>query len=219
VDLAINEPALGGVVTLRVHPGDHITRVMARSGRLYEHVLLERIRALRLPGGYIDAGACTGTHAVWFARACPSTWVVAFEPSIDNLILLRENVVRLAPHVVMHQLALGAAPSRGRTVIEDPANRGMDRQAADPTGPQVVVPLDDVHLPGEDVALIKIDVQGMEIDVLRGASKILTRCHPAVVIECSLPGQLDEASQVLAAYGYAPPEGPYCASPTWVYLR
>jgi FkbM family methyltransferase len=59
------------------------------------------------------------------------------------------------------------------------------------------VPLDDLAL---DPAVVKIDVEGHELAVLRGLDATLRRCHPIILIEVS--ANYDEIVQQLAPYGY-----------------
>lgn len=63
--------------------------------------------------------------------------------------------------------------------------------------------LDEVVV--DDVAIIKIDVEGHELDVLRGATALLDRCHPALIVECEdrhRPGAIGELFGFLAERGY-----------------
>jgi len=52
------------------------------------------------------------------------------------------------------------------------------------------------------VAVIKIDIEGMELDALRGADKLLTRCHPVLYFEQSTTTRLVETYDYLTAIGY-----------------
>jgi hypothetical protein len=69
-----------------------------------------------------------------------------------------------------------------------------------------VVPLDDVTgIDVLDIGLIKIDVEGLEAEVLRGAESTLRRCRPAVVFEQQADEIDDGDSQALAllrSFGY-----------------
>jgi hypothetical protein len=62
-----------------------------------------------------------------------------------------------------------------------------------------VFPLDDLDLA---VDFIKIDVEGMELEVLKGAQQLVARCHPLMMIEAQDANR--EALLALAAQlGYA----------------
>ncbi len=54
--------------------------------------------------------------------------------------------------------------------------------------------LDDIVPPSEHIDFIKIDVEGGELDVFRGANEILQRCQPHILFECTRSG--------LAAFGF-----------------
>ena len=44
--------------------------------------------------------------------------------------------------------------------------------------------LDDVLLKRAKVSLIKLDIEGGELDALRGAKGVITKCRPAIIFEC-----------------------------------
>jgi hypothetical protein len=54
----------------------------------------------------------------------------------------------------------------------------------------------------DPVALIKIDIEGMELDALRGAGKLLRRCHPVIYFEQSSTTRLADTYDYLADIGY-----------------
>ena len=59
------------------------------------------------------------------------------------------------------------------------------------------------------IAFVKMDVEGAEANVVRGASHLLESCHPTMLVEANSPEQLDILRNLLAPYGYevTRPEG------------
>src|SRR5439155_13867764 len=53
-----------------------------------------------------------------------------------------------------------------------------------------------------EVAFVKIDVEGAEVDVIAGAERLLQRCHPALVVEVRPEQTEPEVRQRLGALGY-----------------
>jgi len=112
----------------------------------------------------------------------------------------------LTPRAV--QAALGATESFiGLAVTGD--LEGMCRVAGPGTIPMLTV--DRMRMEAPD--LIKIDVEGMEIDVLRGAKRTLAVHHPALYVE----GDARELSRFLEPYGYEL-RGTFNETPTHLYL-
>jgi len=64
------------------------------------------------------------------------------------------------------------------------------------------------------VAVIKLDVEGMEAAALRGAKRILSKWRPVVYAEAHSPDAVAEIQQALAPYGYRPTGQVFNASPT-----
>lgn len=170
---------------------DHIGARINAFGR-YEHdVLCALIAFLRqegnLRGTCLDIGANIGNHALFFARHFEA--VEAFEPSSRTFALLAVNT-RDLPNVRIHRL--GLSDSEGVFSLFVPlgnVGEGSVLRQAQHEGPVreeriEVVPLDTLaDIAACDIGLVKVDVEGMEADVLRGARATLARCKPAVVFE------------------------------------
>ena len=69
-----------------------------------------------------------------------------------------------------------------------------------------VVALDDYFGENDRVTLLKIDVEGGEFGVLKGAERILRRCAPLLVFECEnrhlAPGTVGDVFSYLETLGY-----------------
>jgi len=166
-------------------------RFIGRSLDLYgEYAELELQLLLRLikPGDIvIDAGANIGALSVPMARRVgPDGWVLAAEPQrLVHQALCANVAANGLANVVTHWCGLGASP--GVAVIppldhSQENNYGGISLRNGGTGERVpVVSIDSLDLPG--CALIKIDVEGMELDVLRGAAQTIKRHQPRLFVE------------------------------------
>jgi FkbM family methyltransferase len=156
---------------------------------------------LRAPGRKVavDVGGHVGFWSYYLAREFQH--VYAFEPSAPLIECFRRNVTQ--PNVYLHEVALGEAPGRvGLNFIADHSMMTHVTEGAD--GAIERARLDDLEL--EDVSLVKIDVEGYEPYVLRGARETLLRCRPLVVVEqkgwatrFGLPPE--ESSRILESLG------------------
>jgi FkbM family methyltransferase len=138
----------------------------------------------------VDVGANVGALTIPFARMVgPRGAVFAFEPQPFVYYLLCANVaLNGLQHVVCHRLAL--AHEVGVTLIKEldytcPGNFGGFRvydNATDAQVPTNVSTIDAWRL--NKCALIKVDVEGMERMVLRGAYGTIRRLKPVLWVEC-----------------------------------
>jgi FkbM family methyltransferase len=135
-----------------------------------------------------DIGANIGAQTAFFAHCVPRGAVYAFEPVRANYQLLMTNITlnEFANAVPLHG-AVGAAPGRIRVPGIDlrvPANFGsiiLDSAGSSDGEDVPLFALDALDLPR--CALVKIDVEGMESEVLRGATATLERCKPVIFVE------------------------------------
>lgn len=166
-------------------------RFIGRSLDLYgEYAELELQLLLRLvkPGDIVvDAGANIGAFSVPLARRVgPDGWVLAAEPQrLVHQALCANVAANGLVNVVAHWCGLGAAPG---VAVVPPLDHGQENNFggialhAGGAGERVpVVTIDSLDLPG--CALIKIDVEGMELDVLRGAARTIRQHQPRLFVE------------------------------------
>lgn len=212
---SINEPKTSLVVvdharvsTTFVLPragADHIQKHIASTGTFYEQELLEHMRARVAPDQLVlDVGACIGNHTLFLANICKAR-VIALEPNGEAFSTLRQNIEinDLAERVVALQMAAGASASTGTLVLDATGeNMGMTRVDGAQPGNVRICRIDDLDLSGRLVA-IKVDVEGMELDVLRGATATLTRERPLLYIEASERNSLASVAEFLSELGYS----------------
>jgi FkbM family methyltransferase len=102
--------------------------------------------------------------------------VVAFEPHMPYIPILLKNAPKVA-EVMQH--ALGESRSKVGLVIPE-GNTGAAYINGD--GDTDVIPLDNLG-PWRDIDFIKIDCEGYELPVLKGAVETLTNNDPTIIVE------------------------------------
>ncbi len=168
-----------------------------KSTRAESGVLKHRWRVLELgthlisPGSrVVDVGANMGVYALPWAASNADVTVHCFEPNAAVRIRLARNVAlnRMATRIRLHPEALsdqsGTATLYGSDDMSS-LNKGV-HTGADRVAPAEVplARLDDVlDIEGPTVSLIKIDVQGHELEVLLGARAVISRHRPALILE------------------------------------
>ena len=167
-----------------------------RAGHAWEGFMSPYILKYCRPGSLaVDVGAHIGTHTIQLSRAVGEKGkVLAIEPQPKSL---QELVVNMALNQANNiEFFWGAAGSQHSNIELNPLsaeNEGAAGLGSGGTGQFVeVIPLDSLQL--QNVSLIKIDVEGMEIDVLRGAKETILRDHPVLLIEIMGGAQPETAS-------------------------
>jgi len=149
---------------------------------------LDRLTQLLSPGEvFVDCGANMGIWSLTAAqRVGRSGQVFAFEPHPVTFEKLAANI-RLngcEDRITARQLALSEAPGTANFACQtDKHEMSGLSDAAGPNVTQVRLSTLDAELAGRAVAGIKIDVEGHELGVLRGAAGVLARCRPWVCVE------------------------------------
>lgn len=146
------------------------------------------VEQLRAGMTVLDVGANVGELTVLFSRLAGDTGVVhAFEPTRAADRLESACAALGRPNVVVNRVAVGAAAGRATLHVYDEEHLSwssfVERPLADyglevlpPEAIEVdVVTLDEYCAAAtiEQVDLLKIDVEGAEVDVLRGARELL----------------------------------------------
>ena len=180
------------------------------------HTLVRSLR--REDAVVLDIGANIGVHAVALAELVgPKGRVHAFEAQRIVFQMLAGNLaLNSLENVFCHHQAVGAAPGRipiPQFDYAQPLSLGsveFGPEQREPIGQLrrhdparvehvEVVTVDGLGLPA--VHLMKVDVEGMELDVLRGAAQTVARDRPIVFVEY-LKSERKELAAWLLAAGY-----------------
>lgn len=127
----------------------------------------------------LDIGAHIGTFSVPMAASAGK--VVSFEPSPESFALLSRNAAENKAPLTLVNKALGSEKGSGTLHSRSASNAGANTLAAG--GDIPVTTLDD-EVAHADV--IKMDVEGMELAVLRGGARLIERARPVVLFEVNL---------------------------------
>ena len=148
------------------------------------------IRRLLDPGDIaLDIGANLGFLSLFMAKVVGAHGTVhAFEPNPVLCNILKQTFARNhGSNIRLHPVALGA--STGEMELRVPRNNlgaaSLVRQTSDLVDAHTVrvVGLDDL-VAQESIArasFVKLDVEGFELEVLKGAQKLFSNCRPSIL--------------------------------------
>jgi|GEM_PF-789634 len=188
------DPVDGSRFAIQGSPDDFgVIGAIERSEGHYEFNVLTALgRLLAEDSVCLDIGANIGVLTTFMARHCPAGRVFAFEPSADNLHHLTANLERnQATNVTVCPIGLYdktgtlslnyTADHPGGsfitdTAIVDGANETIEVQSLDDWAE---------HQRLERLDVVKLDVEGSELRVLRGGEGTLRRFRPVLVVECN----------------------------------
>jgi FkbM family methyltransferase len=170
-------------------------------------VILENIRRSRC---FIDVGANSGIYTVLGCKINPNVRVVAVEPVPKIYRALANNVTRnnLDSRVTVLNAALG--DSDGKVPFHEAECSTMGSLAVGgyqgQSGRLIEVQCRTLDSIVEELNLepdfIKIDVEGFEHLVLSGASRVLARFHPRIVLEANPGDPSARMTEILSKHGY-----------------
>lgn len=187
-----------------VNPGPGRVGSKLANREPYEKKLLQEIARQGFTGTAFDIGAHIGNHTLYLAAVC-GLKVHAWEPFPDSRTQLEHNLT-LNPNlkVTVHDWAAGDRDTHGRFTkgmwlefdpTRDGATMKVDR------GDIPVRRIDD-HVQVDDLAVVKVDVEGMEAAALTGALDNIARCRPVIYAEAHTPHDHESVRDVLAPLGY-----------------
>lgn len=149
---------------------------------------------------FVDVGANVGVYSL-LAASVDGVRILAFEPDPGARLRLEENVRlnSLETRVHVYECALGSAEGSGfLTVGLDTMNHVVSTSQGG-ARPVQVARLDTLlALVSSRVAMVKIDVEGLERSVIEGALQVLERDRPALIVE----GDSARFDDLLSPLGY-----------------
>jgi len=156
--------------------------------------------ALRGDAGYVDVGANRGQVLREAVRLAPRGQHIAFEP----IPAVAEELARAFPAVDCRQLALGARADTAQFCYFRNLDgwSGLRRNAeisderGDPEYIAVTVSTLDAEIGERAPCVVKIDVEGAELEVMQGARTLLSQVRPLLIFE--------HVPAAAAMYGHPP---------------
>ena len=218
-----------------ISESDLIYSNIVRTGTFYEIDLLEYIFRLRSfvrsknrTNVVIDVGANIGNHSIYFASFV-ADHLIAVEPNPQVLPTLRANLARNVSDFSLFEYAVGE--NEGRGTVDVPEQKQENIGAArinwrdDDGGIQISTLDSTLNTWGADtsdsfvVSMIKIDVEGMEPQVLAGAKATIERHRPHIFLEASTDEELQRVQNILIPLGYKRLLGSWAATPVYHFAH
>ena len=210
---------------------DHIFKAINNNKIFYENDLLFHLfskLSFKENSIAVDVGANIGNHSIFFGKYLCSE-VLSFEPSAINYNILNMNLdFNLDENKFKtYQMALGNITGEVELTYPNNDNWGGLAKISDNTkkGYEVIekvkiTTLDKIlteEKKHNNINLIKIDVEGLEIDVLKGAENIISQNLPHIVVEAHNQDKLLEIKQYLGKFNYSI-LGKFCKTPTYHFI-
>jgi FkbM family methyltransferase len=165
---------------------DVIQRCHAR-GIFYETEELAIISDFFSRGSvFVDIGANVGNHTIYVCKYLHPSQAILFEPNPQAIPILQINLALngLQRLVDLTHLGVGLSdvPGKARAIVP-PNNLGATRlELSDIADGLPLIP-GDAALMQRRVDFIKMDVEGMEMKVLRGLDRTIAKWRPSIFIE------------------------------------
>ena len=174
----------------------------------YERHVKEYIASqIRHHDVFIDVGACMGEYCVWLAQQ--GMRCIAFEPVPANYQALRKNVEinNLQDRISSYPVGLGSIKEEVyfdiKTVLTSAS--GIDRTYTGVEKNVKIERLDDLlpelNIGSNQGVMMKLDVEGMEVDVLTGAENFIRNTRQlTLIMEKTFTGE-DPIRKYLSSLG------------------
>ena len=168
-----------------------------------EHEFL--ISMIRRRDRVIEVGANIGIHTVGLCHVAREVIAIEPQPAIHR-VLCANLAINNISNVVTHAVGCGA---ESKTLTFQPYSTAQEHNSggvALSDGPGIRVPivrLDELTADIDDVRLIKIDVETMELDVLRGATGTIAKYRPLLYVENEMQSHCEPLVKWLRDSDYA----------------
>src|SRR5215470_18731962 len=158
------------------------------------------------PTLFIDVGANIGLYSCILAKAGVVPKTVAFEPDRSNFARLMKNIERnkLIHIIDARPCAVGAARGTAHLQAGPPDNAGLSKIGVQQSETyEVAVASLDEEIPiRHSVVIIKVDVEGYELEVLKGAARLLAENGGYAQIEAHTDARAAEIAEMMSGFGW-----------------
>ncbi len=190
------------VMYLPYRQTDFIQKIIANTGKPYEIEMLEdMLQRTKENDLILDIGTNIGNHAI--CLAANGRKVCGFEANPKMFELAQVNVAlnQLQNRVQIHCCGISDKEERAAFDAEIPSNFGAMRLQQIQDGGIICHRLDDFNF-NEPIAMIKIDIEGMEDKALRGAKNLIDKNRPILYLEAQKFEEFKRIDRILFQMRY-----------------
>lgn len=155
------------------------------SGQFFEQKeLMELVKFIGIQKTIVEIGANIGNHVVFYAKHLMPKIIFPFESNPESIILLNENIkINGISHLIDPRgIGIGLSDKKGLFSVDLKNKNNLDAAMLKEGGGISVDCLDNL-IKDIKIDFIKIDVEGMELQVLKGARDIIQKYKPLIYIE------------------------------------
>ena len=158
---------------------------------------------------FIDVGAHIGKYTITVAKILKDGLVLAFEPNPNNYRILLKNVkLNRLKNVIALKLAAWKSPTVLKLYLSE---KGGNHSLKVPHEDFVYVygkPIDEVvnELGLNRIDWVKIDVEGAELEVVKGLRRTIKKFRPQIIIEAEEESVLKFLKQMNYTISIIPPK-------------
>lgn len=162
---------------------DLIQKDIFTNDAFFEENLLKKMREYITPESIVlDAGTNIGNHTIFFSKICNAQKVYSFEPLKTVFSIFEKNLeLNNIKNVEKFNLALGEMQGFASISGYNSTSVGSTQFEFTDNGSFEVISLDSLNIDKLDFA--KVDVEGCQYELLKGARNTLEKCKPIIWIE------------------------------------
>lgn len=203
------------------HTEDSIFDQIVTKQTFYEERLLDKARSLNLEGVYVDIGANIGNHSIFFNCFCNSTKVYSFEIDASIFAILKKNIELNCAEDTYHLGEIGILDRKGLVDLSDinHLNAGMTKIVNVEGSQREVDTLDNIMHGVDNIVLIKMDVEGFELQIIEGAKHILENQSPVIFAELATKKEFKLFKDAVSKFGYTTDGVNYAGTPTYLFTK
>ena len=188
------------------YPIDFIQRHIVESNEFFEEVILRDLdKYIKDNAIILDIGANIGNHTLYWLLASKKKIerVHSFEPVLDTFNILVKNIEinNLSGKVKLYNIGLNDCSANATCSTYRRQNIG-DTHLKVGEGNIILKSLDSIDLNEERIDFLKIDVEDMEIPMLKGSVNTLKKYKPVIFIESQYKN-INEVKNILENIGYS----------------
>lgn len=150
----------------------------------------------------LDIGTNIGNHTLFYLLENKASKVYCFEPAQTTFSILEKNIKINNIEKKVSLSNVGVGQKKGHAIISNynPHNIGGTTIESDENGEISIIAIDEITFPSK-IALVKIDVEGFELNVIKGMIKTLKDHKPYITIEIR-DKNFHEIHSMLKSIGY-----------------